>query len=170
MAGSGMKMRIGEVAGMAGVNVQTLRYYERLGLLEEPHRRASGYREYPDETVFQIRFIKRAQELGFSLKEIEELINLQKRGGGACATVYTAARAKIREVEGKIESLGAIKATLESLLSSCTPRSDGECVVIGELRSRPEPPKKSGASPGEPRSRERPLRSRRPAWPRSERA
>src|SRR5216683_3180414 len=75
-------MKIGQVATRAGVNIDTLRYYERRGLLAEPERRPSGYRDYPEETVPIIRFIKRAQDLGFTLNEIEELISLRDGGNG----------------------------------------------------------------------------------------
>jgi DNA-binding transcriptional MerR regulator len=67
-------LRIGEVAGQAGVNIQTLRFYERRGLLAEPPRRSSGYRQYPLESVSRVRFIKRARELGFTLAEVEEIL------------------------------------------------------------------------------------------------
>ena len=70
-------MRIGAAAERAGVNVQTLRYYERRGLLPRPPRRTSGYREFPDEAVRVVRFVKRAQDLGFTLDEIEELLRLR---------------------------------------------------------------------------------------------
>jgi DNA-binding transcriptional MerR regulator len=75
----------GELANWAGVNVETLRFYERKGLLPRPPRRASGYREYPLECVRLIRFIKRAQELGFSLREIRELLDLRVQPGVTCA-------------------------------------------------------------------------------------
>ena len=77
-------LRIGQVASLAGVNIQTLRYYERRGLLREPERRHSGYRAYPPDTVALIRFIKRAQELGFSLSEVEELLHLRQDRESAC--------------------------------------------------------------------------------------
>src|SRR5688572_10710813 len=99
-----MRMRIGEVADTVGVNIQTLRYYERVGLLEEPQRRGSGYREYPPGTVAEVRFIKRAQDLGFSLKEIEELIQLRKMGGNVCETVNAAAHEKLQVIEQKIHN------------------------------------------------------------------
>ena len=70
-------MRIGAAAEQAGVNVQTLRYYERRGLLPRPPRRTSGYREFPDEAVRVVRFVKRAQDLGFTLDEVEELLHLR---------------------------------------------------------------------------------------------
>ncbi len=71
-------LKTGEVAARAGVNIQTLRYYERRGLIQEPTRRASGYREYPQDAVRVIRFIKRAQDLGFTLTEIEELLRMRR--------------------------------------------------------------------------------------------
>jgi len=78
-------LRTGEVAAQAGVNVQTLRYYERRGLLKEPARRASGYREYPPDSIGLIRFIKRAQELGFTLTEIEDPLRLRNDQETACS-------------------------------------------------------------------------------------
>jgi DNA-binding transcriptional MerR regulator len=72
-----VSLRTGEVARMAGVNVETLRFYEREGILAEPPRRASGYREYPPETIDLVRFVKRAQEVGFSLREVRELLELR---------------------------------------------------------------------------------------------
>jgi len=88
-------LRTGEVAAQAGVNVQTLRYYERRGLLKEPERRPSGYREYSPDAVLLIRFIKRAQELGFTLAEIEDLLRLRNDHSARCSEVRAAAQAKI---------------------------------------------------------------------------
>lgn len=92
-------LRTGEVAAKAGVNVQALRYYERRGLLEEPERRASGYREYSPDAVRLIRFIKRAQELGFTLNEIEDLLRLRGAQGSHCSEVHEAAELKIEDIE-----------------------------------------------------------------------
>jgi Hg(II)-responsive transcriptional regulator len=113
------KLRTGEVAARAGVNVQTLRYYERRGLLHEPERRRSGYREYPAETVRVIRFIKRAQELGFTLTEVEDLLRLREDEGASCAEVQTAAEMKIGDIEQKIQSLRAMRRALRALVRSC---------------------------------------------------
>src|SRR6266516_7857967 len=127
-------MRIGEVARQAGVNVQTLRYYERRGLLREPGRRASGYREYPPDTARLIRFIKRAQELGFTLAEIEELLRLREDQRASCAEVRDAANAKIEDIDRKIQSLRAMKRALSILVNSCA--SDGsirECPILESL-------------------------------------
>lgn len=111
-------MRIGEVAVGAGVNIQTLRYYERRGLLPEPRRRGSGYRAYDPETVRLVRFIKRAQELGFTLREIAELVELRHspRGG---AEVRALAAAKIEDIERKMAHLRAMRNALGSLVRAC---------------------------------------------------
>lgn len=130
-------LRTGEVAAQAGVNIQTLRYYERRGLLKEPERRASGYREYPPDAVPLIRFIKRAQELGFTLTEIEELLRLRSDQKASCSEVRAAAQAKIEDIEQKVRSLRAMKRALGVLVSSCT--SDGsvrECPILEALDDR----------------------------------
>jgi len=130
-------LRTGEVAAQAGVNVQTLRYYERRGLLKEPDRRASGYREYPPDAVQLIRFIKRAQELGFTLTEIEELLRLRSDRRASCSEVRTAAQAKIEDIDHKIRNLRAMKRALGVLVRSCT--SDGsirECPILEALDDR----------------------------------
>ena len=100
-----MPMTIGQVASHAGVNVQTIRYYERRGLIPEPDRTQSGYRRYPEEAVRRVGFIKRAQELGFSLNETSDLLKLRVRSATACATVEKRARSKIAVVEETIADL-----------------------------------------------------------------
>ncbi len=112
-------MRIGEVATRAGVNVQTLRYYERRGLLAEPDRHASGYREYDPDTVRLVRFIKRAQELGFTLNEIGDLIQLRKTDRRQSTAVRALATTKLEDIERKIRHLGAMREALRVLLEEC---------------------------------------------------
>ena len=128
-------MRIGEVASQAGVNIETLRYYERRGLLPEPDREASGYRRYQDESVRVVRFIKRAQELGFSLADIEELLRLADGGPASCREVRELAAAKIAEVERRIESLEAMRRSLVALVKTCHRRapSSRECPLIESI-------------------------------------
>lgn len=127
-------LRTGEVAAQAGVNVQTLRYYERRGLLKEPVRRASGYREYPADAVRLIRFIKRAQEIGFTLSEIEDLLRLRDDQDSACAEVRSAAEAKIEDIEQKIRHLRAMKRALGVLVASCaTEGSPRHCPILEAL-------------------------------------
>jgi len=111
-------MRIGEVAARAAVNIQTLRYYERRGLLPEPQRGSSGYRAYGPDAVRLVRFIKRAQELGFTLREIEDLIELRespRRG----AEVHAVAAAKVEDIERRIQQLRAMRKALGGLVEAC---------------------------------------------------
>jgi len=127
-------LRTGEVAAQAGVNIQTLRYYERRGLLKEPERRPSGYREYPADAVQLIRFIKRAQELGFTLTEIEDLLRLRGDQKSACAEVKSAAEEKIADIEGKIRHLRAMKRALGALVASCADeRGARDCPLLEAL-------------------------------------
>ncbi|SRR5712692_2739511 len=113
-------MKIGQVATRAGVNIDTLRYYERRGLLAEPERRPSGYRDYPDETVPIVRFIKRAQDLGFTLNEIEELVSLRDGGNGKRRSeVRALAEAKMRDIDQKLARLQAMRSALSGLIESC---------------------------------------------------
>jgi MerR family mercuric resistance operon transcriptional regulator len=127
-------LKTGELAKRAGVNIETLRFYEREGLMPEPPRRTSGYREYPAESVQRIRFIKRAQELGFSLREVKELLALRVEPGTTCADVRRKAREKVDAVRRKIADLQAIERALENLSATCSgegPMSD--CPILQSL-------------------------------------
>ena len=126
-------MRIGAAAEQAGVNVQTLRYYERRGLLPRPPRRDSGYREFPDEAVRIVRFIKRAQDLGFSLDEVEELIRLRSDKRRDRARVRAIAERRVRQIEGKLAELQAMKKALAHLVHCCREGSTLECPIIEAL-------------------------------------
>jgi Hg(II)-responsive transcriptional regulator len=124
-------MRIGEVASRAGVNIDTLRYYERRGLLEPPARRPSGYRLYGEDSVRIVRFIKRAQELGFTLADVEDLLRLASGGPDSCREVRALASAKIAEMEQRIATLEAMRRSLQSLVKTCNRRrSSRECPLI----------------------------------------
>lgn len=113
---------IGQVARLSGVGVETIRFYEREGLLKEPERRASGYRQYAEEAVKQIRFIKRAQQLGFSLKEIRDLLTLRVDAETSCKQVKERTAAKLTEVEQKMAELQRMRQALLQVASLC----DGE--------------------------------------------
>lgn len=127
-------LTIGEVAARARVNVQTLRYYERRGILREPKRTPSGYRDYPSDTVQLIRFIKRAQDLGFSLDEVEELLELRRAGPGQRKRVLAKAQEKIQDIEEKLRRLASMRKALLSLVDSCSCRSnDLECPILDAL-------------------------------------
>lgn len=114
-----MTLKIGEVADRAGVNLQTIRYYEREGLLPEPPRLASGYRMFPQDAVRRVRFIKRAQELGFTLSEIKELLALRVDQQRGSANVRILAQAKITDIDQKIRTLQSMKRVLKQLADRC---------------------------------------------------
>ena len=127
-------LSIGQVARRAGVGVETVRYYEREGLLEEPPRRASGYRQYSVEVVKRLRFIKRAQKLGFSLKEITELLLLRVDAQNACEEVRQRTEAKIAEVERKLIELQRMRQALLQVASLCTGQGpDSRCPMLDAL-------------------------------------
>lgn len=125
-------LSVGQLAKEANVNIETVRYYERRGLLPEPKRRESGYREYAPANVFRIKFIKRAQELGFTLKEISELLALRVDSKTTCAKVKKQAEAKISDIEEKILLLKKMKAALGKLASSCKDHKPQQACTILE--------------------------------------
>ena len=120
-------LTIGHLAREAGVNLETVRFYERRGLLPKPPRSASGYRLFPAEATRRLRFIRRAQELGFSLSEIRELLTLRVSRDTTSAKIRARAEAKIADIETKIKSLESMKKTLRKLTRVC----DG-CVPVAE--------------------------------------
>lgn len=127
-------LTIGQVARNAEVGIETVRFYERQGLLEEPARKASGYRQYSEEVVARLRFIKRAKELGFALKEIKELLALRVDPDTTCVEVKRRAEGKIADVEQKIEDLQRIKKALVKLTSVCRGRGPtSECPILDAL-------------------------------------
>lgn len=129
-----MALTIGQLAAAANVNLQTIRYYERRGIVTAPRRTASGYRQYAHDAVSRLRFIKHAQELGFSLKEIQQLLGLRVRPGAACNVVERKTRAKIALVQQRIRDLQRMKHTLERLAAACAARrSTDECPILEAL-------------------------------------
>jgi DNA-binding transcriptional MerR regulator len=120
-------LRTGEVAALAGVNVQTLRYYERRGLLAGPDRRPSGQREYPPSTVELVRTIKVAQRLGFTLAEIQELVALSEHRRGT-GELRRRARAKVAEIDGRIAQLQRVRRALLAVVGAdCDSLTDCSC-------------------------------------------
>lgn len=128
------KLRIGEVAQAAGVNIETIRYYERCGLLADPGRRESGYRAYPSEIVARVRFIKRGQQLGFTLREIGGLLALRVDDRATCDQVREQAEAKLTEIDARIADLQRIRNALASLAAACLQGGPtGECPLLDAL-------------------------------------
>ncbi len=127
-------MRIGQVAAQAAVNVQTLRYYERRGLMPATDRRSSGYREYEPAAVARVRFIKHAQALGFTLDEISELLTLRVGSNSPCARVEASAERAIARIDEKVDHLNRMRVVLTDLASACR-RQDliGDCPILQAL-------------------------------------
>ncbi len=126
-------LSIGQVARRAGVGVETVRFYEREGLLEEPPRRTSGYRQYSEQVVTRLHFIKRAQKLGFSLKEISELL-LRVDSQTSYDEVKQRTEAKLAEVERKMVELQRIRQALLQVASLCTgPGPTSACPMLDAL-------------------------------------
>jgi Hg(II)-responsive transcriptional regulator len=127
-------LTIGELAKQAGVNRETVRYYERRRLLPLPERTVSGYRSFSDDAVRRIIFIRRAQALGFSLNEIKELLELRAGSGNRGKNMRTRAEQKIRSLDEKIEALTAMKKTLRRLAAACAKGGTTErCPILESL-------------------------------------
>ena len=117
------ELTISKAAKNAGVSVETIRFYERKGLIEQPPKPLdTGFRVYPEETVKRVRFIRQAQEIGFSLREIEELLSLRADPSADCSDVRERAVAKLEEVDQKMEQLGRIRSALNELIAACPGR------------------------------------------------
>lgn len=114
-----MALTSGQLAKKAGVGVETLRFYEREGLLPAPARATSGYRQYAPSAVERVRFVRRAQLLGFQLKEIKELLALRDDPGAGSAAVRERAVAKLADIDQKIRDLEAMRAELSQLVAAC---------------------------------------------------
>ncbi|HSE42999.1 MAG TPA: MerR family transcriptional regulator [Acidobacteriota bacterium] len=132
-----MDLTVGKLAKKAGVNLQTVRYYEKRKLIPPAKRTPSGYRLYSPDVVRRILFIKRAQELGFSLREIHELLNLRRTSSNTCLQVRQRAELKIHEIEKKIDSLKRVKTAQSQLRAQCNDNisrnSSSECPLLDAL-------------------------------------
>lgn len=127
-------LTIGQLAKNAGVGVETVRFYERKGLLASPNRRPSGYRQYGEEVVNRLRFIKRAKELGFTLNEIKDLLSLRLDPTTTCADVKERAEEKIDDIEAKIRTLRRMKNALVKVTKACSGRGGtSECPILEAL-------------------------------------
>ena len=131
-------MTIGIAARKAGVGVETIRFYERRGLVDQPPKPGfgGGFRVYPDETVHRVRFIRQAQELGFSLREIDELLSLRADPAKDCGDVRERAEAKLDQVNQKIAHLESIRGALRELIAACPGRGALRgCSIVGAIES-----------------------------------
>ena len=131
------RLTIGRVARSAGFAVDTVRFYEREGLIEKPARSTAGYRHYRPDAIARLRFIRQAKELGFSLSEIRELLALRVTPGKSCADVRARAEAKIADVEQRIARLGGMKRALAKLAAACSGRGPtSECPILEALERK----------------------------------
>ncbi|GIW78360.1 MAG: hypothetical protein KatS3mg105_0167 [Gemmatales bacterium] len=131
-------MTIGQVARRTGVGIEAIRFYERQGVLEKPQRSASGYRLYDASVIDRLRFIGRAKELGFTLREIKELLELRVGPATSCSDAKALAEKKIADIEGKIQTLQSMKKALVKLTRQCQGRGQiSSCPILEALDDRP---------------------------------
>ncbi len=127
-------LTIGKVAGLADIGIETIRFYEREGLIEDPPRRQSGYRQYEPDVVGRLRFIRRAKDLGFTLREIKELLELRLDPSSTCADVKSRAQEKITDIEAKIAILKRMKHALAKLTRACDGKGPAtECPILDAM-------------------------------------
>ena len=132
------KLTIGKVAKLAEVNVETIRYYQRRGLLAEPHKPYMGYRRYPADIVKHIRFIKRAQALGFTLNEVAVLMELEE--ASACGKTRALARDKINAIDQRMSGLTSMRKALATLVRQCEAgEATKGCPIIRALEQSESP-------------------------------
>jgi len=127
-------LTIGTVAKRAGVPIDTIRYYEREGLLPEPLRRASGYRSYNETAIRQLRFIRRAKDLGFTLEEIRDLLALSSDRRGGVKAVRKRTEQRLASIDARIDELMRIRKGLQQLVEACPGHGDPEhCPILRAL-------------------------------------
>ncbi len=126
-------MKIGRLSAQTGVKIETIRYYERIGLLAPPPRTPGGYRDFDDAARRRLRFIRRARELGFTLSEVRTLLSLADGEAGPCTVVEAMTRRHLADVRAKIADLGRLETTLDDLARRCATESDPRCPMIETL-------------------------------------
>jgi Hg(II)-responsive transcriptional regulator len=136
-------LTIGQVARRAGIGVETVRFYEREGLLARPARSVSGYRQFDEDVIVRLRFIQRAKELGFTLNEIKELLGLRVDPDISCEEVRARAESKIADIEEKLGTLRGMKKALVRLIRECSEKGGGlECPILDALEGHPRDSRK----------------------------
>ncbi|MBX3196712.1 MAG: MerR family transcriptional regulator [Labilithrix sp.] len=153
----GATMTIGALAEKSSVGVETIRYYEREGLLPKPARSHSGYRVYPDEAVERVRFIRRAKDLGFTLDEISELLALKVTHGKSCRSVRDRGLAKLADIDRKMNDLRRMRRALSALVDRCSgDEGIDDCTILDAISRGTKPlvrgqhgsaPRRKGSAP-----------------------
>lgn len=127
-------MKIGEAAARSGCHLETVRYYERIGLLPVPPRSSNGYREYQTADVDRLRFISRGRDLGFALAEIRSLLDLAEDDGLSCQEVDRLARVHLRDIRTRLSDLQRMASELERVIDGCSGGERAQCVILDTLR------------------------------------
>ena len=128
---------IGQIAKQSGVSVETIRYYEKEGLLEKPERKDSGYRQYNGDAIDRLFFIQQAKELGFSLKEISELLSIKSDANTLCSDVKHLAEDKLSDIQSKIKILRRMEKSLKKLVEACPGKAPiSDCPILDSLGKR----------------------------------
>lgn len=126
-----VNLTIGRVAELSNVGVETIRYYEREGILQQPPRIGNSIRRYPKDTIHRLHFIRRAQELGFSLQEITDLLSIRSTGKGSCSKVAEKTDQKLAQIEAKIVDLKRLKSSLLKIKDCCAQQAPSDkCPVL----------------------------------------
>lgn len=131
-------LTIGTLSKKTGTKVQTIRYYEQIGLMKEPERSAGGQRRYSEEDLDRLAFIRHSRQLGFSLEAIRELLGLSDDPSRSCAEADVIARRQLAQVEKRIKRLRALKKELLRMVAECKGNSVAECKIIEVLRDHSE--------------------------------
>ncbi len=129
-----MRMKISDAAAASGCHLETIRYYERVGLMPPPARTASGYRAYRPAEVERLRFISRGRELGFSLEEIRSLVRLDDDSKMSCGDVDVIARTHLADIRQRIDELHRMATELERVIAECAGGERGHCTILNALR------------------------------------
>lgn len=129
-----MRMRISEAAAASGCHLETIRYYERVGLMPRPKRTGNGYRNYAPADVERLRFISRGRELGFSLEEVRSLLRLNDDPKLSCGNVDALARTHLTDIYQRIAELTRMAGELERVIAQCAGGERGTCTILGALR------------------------------------
>lgn len=131
-------MKISEAAAASGCHLETIRYYEQIGLLPKPLRTSGGYRNYRPEDVDRLRFVTRGRDLGFSLEEIRSLLRLAEQSDLSCQEVDALARQHLHDIQTKLEDLRRMATELERVVESCSGGERGQCTILGTFRQPPD--------------------------------
>jgi MerR family mercuric resistance operon transcriptional regulator len=138
MSGSGSTYAIGAASKQTGCHIETIRYYERIGLLPSPSRSASGYRRYALEHLKRLAFVRRARDLGFTLDDVRRLLRLAERRERSCAQARSLATAHLRDVQAKLRDLRAMERVLKDMIARCADGTLPHCPLIEALFRAPD--------------------------------